>query len=119
MKRNIDNLEAGRELDAMIAREVMGWKNVRRLDIGRDGERDQYQGKKPDKLGRWRSTKVRHYSTSPADAYVIAARMKELGLWPRYEKELAKLARVKGLPVDWATPDQRCRAALKAVKARR
>jgi hypothetical protein len=62
------------------------------------GKRDQYRGKKPDKLGRWRSADVRHYSANPADAYLIAPRMKELGLWERYVKELSRVARVKGLP---------------------
>jgi hypothetical protein len=119
MKVRIDTLEAGRELDALVAQNVMGWKNVRRLDIGKDGKRKQYRGKTPDKLGRWRSADVRHYSTNPTDAYLIATRMKELGLWERYMKELSKMTRSKGLPVEWATPDQSCRAALKAVSGRR
>jgi len=42
--------------------------------------------------------------------------MKELGLWERYVKELSKMTQAKGLPFDWATPDQCCRAALKVVK---
>ena len=33
----------------------MGSKSVERLDIGKGGKRDQYAGKKPDKLGRWHS----------------------------------------------------------------
>jgi hypothetical protein len=119
MKRKTDKLEAGRELDALVAQHVMGWKNVRRLDIGKGGKRDQYRGKKPDKLGRWRSADVRRYSTNPADAYLIAPRMRELGLWERYAKELSKVTRAKGLPMDWATPDQSCLAALKTVKAKR
>jgi hypothetical protein len=66
MKLSIDRLEAGRELDALVAQNVMGWKNVHREDIGRGGKRDQYRGTKPDKLGRWRSADVRHYSTYSA-----------------------------------------------------
>ena len=119
MKLSIDRLEAGRELDALVAQNVMGWKNVHREDIGRGGKRDQYRGTKPDKLGRWRSADVRHYSTYSADAYLIPDRMKELGLWERYVKELSKMTQAKGLPFDWATPDQCCRAALKVVKNRR
>jgi len=119
MKLNIDRLEAGRELDALVAQNVMGWKNVHREDIGRGGKRDQYRGTKPDKLGRWRSADVQHYSTYSADAYLIPARMKELGLWERYVKELSKMTQAKGLPFDWATADQCCRAALKVVKNRR
>jgi hypothetical protein len=75
----------------------MGWKSVDRLDIGKGGKRDQYRGKKPDKLGRWHSADVRHYSTNPAGAYLIAPRMKELALWERYVKELSKMSRTKGL----------------------
>ena len=52
MKLSIDRLEAGRELDALVAQNVMGWKNVHREDISRGGKRDQYRGTKPDKLGR-------------------------------------------------------------------
>jgi len=92
MKRNTDKLEARRELDALVAQNVICWKSVQRLDIGKGGKRNQYRGKKPDKLGRWRFADVRHYSTNPAEAYLIAPpRMKELGLWERYVKELSKL----------------------------
>ena len=90
MKRNIDKLKAGRELDALVAQNVMGWKSVQRLDIGKGGKRNPYRDKKPDKLGRWRFADVRHYSTNPADAYLIASRMKQLGVWERYVKELSR-----------------------------
>jgi hypothetical protein len=33
----------------------------------------------------------------------------------RYQKELAKITRSKNIPSGWASPDQRCRAAIKAV----
>jgi hypothetical protein len=33
----------------------------------------------------------------------------------RYQKELSKTAHTKNVPSEWATPDQRCRAAIKAV----
>src|SRR2546427_10695579 len=116
MKLSIDRLEAGRELDALVAQNVMGWKNVHREDIGRGGKRDQYRGTKPDKLGRWRSADVRHYSTYSADAYLIPARMKEPGLWARDVKELSKLNQAKGLPVDCATPHQCGCPPLKVVQ---
>jgi hypothetical protein len=41
--------------------------------------------------------------------------MKQLGRLDRYQKELSKVTRAKNIPSDWATPDQRCRAAIKAV----
>ena len=47
--------------------------------------------------------------------YSIEDRMKQLGRMDRYQKELSKLIRPENIPSDWATPDQRCRAAIKAV----
>ena len=41
--------------------------------------------------------------------------MKQLGRLDRYQKELAKITHAKDIPSDWASPDQRCRAAIKAV----
>jgi len=41
--------------------------------------------------------------------------MKQLGRLDRYQKELAKITRSKNIPSDWATRDQRCRAAIKAL----
>jgi hypothetical protein len=41
--------------------------------------------------------------------------MKQLGKSERYQQELSKVARTKNVRADWATPDQRCRAAIKAV----
>jgi hypothetical protein len=36
----------------------------------------------------------------------------------KYEKELAKITHAQNLPSGWASPDQRCRAAIKAVTNR-
>ena len=41
--------------------------------------------------------------------------MKQLGRMDRYQKELSKISTSKNIPLDWATPDQRCRAAIRAV----
>jgi hypothetical protein len=41
--------------------------------------------------------------------------MKQLGRMDLYQKELSKISRSKNIPSDWASPDQRCRAAIKAV----
>jgi hypothetical protein len=41
--------------------------------------------------------------------------MKQLGRAERYLKELSRLIRAKNLPAEWATPEQRARAALKAL----
>ena len=55
-------------------------------------------------------------STDPVLAYAIDQRMKHIGKSERYQKELAKITRAKTLPPEWAPPDQRARAALKAVR---
>jgi hypothetical protein len=41
--------------------------------------------------------------------------MKQLGRSQRYAKELSKITRAKKIPADWATPEQRAKAALKAL----
>jgi len=41
--------------------------------------------------------------------------MKELGCLERYDKELSKMTKAQNLPPEWATPEQRSRAALKAL----
>jgi hypothetical protein len=104
----IDKIPQGPKLDALTAERIFGWKDVQR----REGA---LVGKKQDKAGRWRLAKVPYYSTNPVHAYLIEERMKQLGRLDRYQKELSKITRAKNIPSDWATPDQRCRAAIKAV----
>jgi hypothetical protein len=87
----------------------MGWKEVNR-DDGR------YWGRKQDKAGPWRRAVVRNYCENPVDAYLIDERIKQLGLFQRYIKELTKITHAKKIPVEWASPDQRCRGALKIVR---
>jgi hypothetical protein len=94
------------ELNALVAERVMGWKNVQRQD-------GRYWGRKQDKAGRWRRAAVRNYCENPADAYLVDERIKQLGLVKKYVKELAN---AKKIPVEWASPDQRCRAALNIVR---
>jgi hypothetical protein len=113
---NIDKIPAGPELDALVAEKVMGWKNVRRYGARKDGKDNGYTGKKQDKLGRWRLTKVPPYSTDSVESSALEARMKELELLSKYLKELGKIAHAKGVPAEWATADQRCRAAIKTVR---
>jgi hypothetical protein len=110
-----EKLPVSSELDALVAERVMGWKDVR----PQNKAKIVYWGKKQDKAGRLRLARVPDYSTEPLLAYQIEDRMKELGLSEQYSKELSNIVRSKGLPVDWASPEQRCRAALKAVKSRR
>ncbi len=114
----LDKIPPGPELDALVAAKIMGWKNVSRGGgTHKGGGSDVYTGKKPDKAGRWRSADVRPYSTDSAESRAVESRMIELGRLPRYLNELKKLAHAKGIPVEWARPDQRCRAALKSIRA--
>ena len=104
-----DKIPPGPELDALTAQKVFGWKSVHKHD-------GVFVGKKQDKAGRWRSTKVPSYSTDSLNAYMIDERMTQLGLAEKYVKELSRIAQAKKIPAGWASPDQRCRAALKAVR---
>jgi hypothetical protein len=103
-----DKIPPGPKLGPLTAEEVFGWKNVHEHE-------GTLVGKKQDKAGRWRLAKVPYYSTNPVLAYPIEERMRQLGRLDRYQKELAKVTRSKNIPSDWASPDQCCRAAIKAV----
>jgi hypothetical protein len=104
----VDKIPSGPQLDALTAEKVFGWKNVHK----HDGELIR---KKQDKAGRWRSAKVPSYSTDATQSYAIDERMKQLGQSEQYETELCKITRAADIPLDWASPDQRCQAAIKAV----
>ena len=107
-KKSADKIRSDSNLAIATAEKLFGWKSVHK----RDGE---LIGKKQDKLGRWRSAKVPSYSTDPVHAYTIDERMKQLGRSERYIKELSRITKGKNLPHEWATPEQRSRAALKAL----
>ena len=104
----VDKISPGPQLDAVTAEKVFGWKHVHKHE-------GALVGKKQDKAGRWRRAKVPNYSTNPLHSYSVENRMKQLGRLDRYQKELAKVTRAKNIPSDWASPEQRCRAAIKAV----
>ena len=105
--KRLEKVPPGPDLDALVAEKVFGWKNVHKHD-------GAIVGKKQDKAGRWRQAKVPSYSTNPRDAHVIEERMKQLGRGERYAKELSRIT-AKKIPAEWATPEQRARAALRAV----
>jgi hypothetical protein len=104
----IDRIPPGTKLDTLTAEKVFGWKDVHKHE-------GTLVGKKQDKAGRWRLAKVPYYSTNPVHAYPIEERMKQLGRLDQFQKELSKITRSKNIPSDWASPDQRCRAAIKAM----
>jgi hypothetical protein len=111
-RNNVEKLPTGAELNALVAERVMGWKDLER-------QSDRYWGRKQDKAGRWRRAAVHDYCHETTDSYAVEERMKELGLFAEYERELGKITRTRNLPLSWAAPDQRCRAALKVMRRRR
>ena len=90
------------------AENVFGWKGVHKCN-------GELVGKKQDKAGRWRKAKVPDYVNDQRQAYAIDNRMKQLGRSERYLKELSRITKAKNLPSEWATPEQRSQAALKAL----
>jgi hypothetical protein len=106
----IDKIPAGQKLDAITAEKVFGWKNIHQHT-----DRGGLYGKRQDKIGHWRLAKVPNYSTNPLHAYSIEDRMKQVGRLDRYQKELSRITRAKSIPANWASPDQRCRAAIIAM----
>lgn len=100
------------DLTAALAERVFGWRNVHR----HEGE---LMGKKPDKLGRYRTAKVPDYAGNPIHASAIDEQMKQLKKDADYLKALARIAGEQELPVEWATPAQRVKAALAVVQLRR
>jgi hypothetical protein len=104
----VDKIPPGPKLDALTAERVFGWKNVHKHE-------GALVGKKQDKAGRWRLAKVPYYSTNFLHALSVEDRMKQLGRLDQFQKELAKITRSKNIPSDWACPDQRYRAAIKAM----
>ena len=106
----IDKIPPGPKLDALTAEKVFGWRNVHQHN-----DRGGLYGKRQDKLGHWRLAKVPNYSTNPVHAYSIEERMKQLGRLDRYQNELSKITQATNIPSEWASPDQRCRAAINAL----
>ena len=98
----------GPGLTAVTAEKVFGWMGVHK-------ENGKLIGKKQDKAGRWRTARVPAYSTDPVHAYAIDERMKQLGRWERYERELSRVTKAENLPTEWATPEQRSRVAIRAM----
>ena len=106
----IDKILPGPKLDALTAEKVFGWRNVHQHD-----DRDGFYGKRQDKAGYWRLAKVPQYSTNFLNAYSIEGRMEQLGRLDRYLRQLFRITHANNIPSDWASPDQRCRAAIKAM----
>ena len=106
----IDKIPPGLKLDALTAEKVFGWINVHQHD-----DRDGFYGKRQDKAGYWRLAKVPPYSTNFLNAYSIEGRMEQLGRLDRYLRQLFRITHANNIPSDWASPEQRCRAAIRAM----
>ena len=101
---DIDKMEACRELDALVAERVMGWLKHERYGL----------------------ISVPPYSTDISAAWQMEDRIAELGLIEEYCFQLNSIANAHldrdyfRQPQRWqlihATPEDRCRAALKAVE---
>jgi hypothetical protein len=94
------------QLTKATAEGVFGWRSVHK-------HQGKLIGSKQDKAGHWRKAKVPNYAGDQRLALTIDERMKDLGRWDRYAKELFRITKTKNLPVEWAAPEQRCQAALK------
>ena len=75
--------------------------------------------KEAGQAGPHEEGKVPDYAGDPEHTSAIEKRMKDLGREALYTKALARLAQKEKLPVEWATPEQRVRAALSVVRMRR
>ena len=95
-------------LPVAIAKKGFGWKNVHKHNW-------ELIRKKQDKARRSPTLYVPDYSNDQRHADAINERMKQLGRWDRYMKGLYKITKAKKLPSEMDTPEQRSRAALKAL----
>ena len=105
-KKASSEIPSSEHLTKAIAEHLFGWKSVHKYQ-------GKLIGKKQDKAGHWRKAKVPDYAGDQRLALTIDERMKQVGRSDRYVKELSKITQAKNLPVEWATPEQRCQAALK------
>ena len=98
----------GERLTKETAEKVFGWKSVHKHE-------GNLIGKKQDKASRWRKARVPDYAYDQRQAYAIDQRMKQLGRTEQYLKGLSRITKAKNLPPEWATPEQRNRAAITAL----
>jgi hypothetical protein len=128
---NIKEMEAGREMDALVAEKVMGWKECKR-GWDTEGKGHEIRMWTPD--GEllpvlYLAKDMWNPSTDIAAAWLVEERIAELELIDEYCFHLNAIANeyldkirymIHRPPVRWqlihATPEDRCRAALMAVE---
>jgi hypothetical protein len=117
-------MEAGRELDALVAERVMGFeiREHKRIQKGSIKKRGRYPVYEIKELWAGNRT-LMFYSTDIAAAWRVEERIAELGLIDEYCWEIIKISSTKKgyPPTQWyqihASPEDRCRAALRAVES--
>jgi len=108
----IDNLQAGRETDALIAEKVFGWE-----DASWDCECHCYTGHPKE---RYRYEQVPHYSTDIAAAREVSKKIAYMGVDTQQQFIIQLQLDLMGgglypLGLINASPLAICRAALKAL----
>lgn len=124
---NILEMEAGPEMDALVAEKVMGWVRISESeDVLIRGQRDDYEtggvivlyGNHFVVRAGGRSRKW-NPSTDISAAYEMEERiyrMERVGMVARYMDCLLQVVRSSGFLLVHATPEQRCKAALLAME---
>jgi len=106
--KSVDGME-GRELDSAVQREAMdsviGW-----IPMEHGTREPVFVPRQPNRIAATQPKWVPPYSTEPVNAAAIDRRMKELGLTDLYNLALKGNNR---------TPENKCRAALIAVRSAR
>lgn len=75
------DLEAGRELDALVAEQVMGWRRCS------DDGSGYWEGRSPTNILSLILEEVPHYSTDIAAAWQVIGRMRDL-CWASHSTDL-------------------------------
>lgn len=131
LREEITEIKIGREMDALIAVNVMGWVPAwgnwwLGLQFGefncQIGKASNWMAEAPESHGvEYRGKNYwSHHSTvnwkpslSIENSYEVEGRIEELGLQEKYSNELCKITGVlSGWGLIHATPEQRCKAAL-------
>jgi hypothetical protein len=109
-EKDKDKVLSRQRLNKAIAERLFEWQSVHKYQ-------GKLIGKKRDKAGHWRKSRVPDYSGDPRVTSAIDERMKDLGRLERYSKELERITKADDLPPQWATGEHRCQAALKAISS--
>jgi hypothetical protein len=106
----IMNTPAGAEMDKLIAHQIMGYVNGKKMHKYADGS------------GKWWTTGIDHYSTKIEDAWKVVWAMEEKGIWfklanviPNSDTIVYEVSFGDAYACEDTPPLAICRAALLAV----